>query len=37
MPFFVDARRINIVEIKIFYNNVIPYTRTDGEGKFVHV
>ncbi|WP_428740055.1 hypothetical protein [Sulfurimonas sp.] len=37
VPFFVDTRRINIVETNISYSNVIPYTRTDGEGKLVHV
>jgi hypothetical protein len=35
--FFVDTTRINIVETKISYSNVIPYARTDGEGNFVHV
>jgi hypothetical protein len=35
--FFVDIKRINIIETKISYSNVIPYTRTDGEGKLVHV
>jgi hypothetical protein len=37
VPFFVDTRRINIVETKISYSNVIPYARTNGEGKLVHV
>jgi hypothetical protein len=37
MPFFVDTKRINIIETKISYSNVIPYERTDGEGKFVNV
>jgi hypothetical protein len=37
VPFFVDTTRINIIETKIFYSNVIPYGRTDGEGKLVHV
>jgi hypothetical protein len=37
VPFFVDTKRINIVETKLFYSNVIPYERTDGEGKLVHV
>jgi hypothetical protein len=37
VPFFVDTTRINIIETKIFYSNVIPYVRTDGEGKLVHV
>jgi hypothetical protein len=37
VPFFVDTARVNIVETKISYNNVIPYMRTDGEGKLVHV
>jgi hypothetical protein len=37
VPFFVDIRTINIVEIKISYSNVIPYVCTDGEGKLVHV
>jgi hypothetical protein len=34
---FVDTRRVNIVETKISYSNVIPYLLTDGEGKLVHV
>jgi hypothetical protein len=37
VPFFVDTTRINIVETKISYSNVIPYARTNGEGKLVHV
>jgi hypothetical protein len=37
VPFFVDTRRINIVETKISYSNVIPYAHTDGEGKLVNV
>jgi hypothetical protein len=37
VPFFVDTRRINKVETKISYSNVIPYARTDGEGKLVYV
>jgi hypothetical protein len=37
VPFFVDTARINIIEIKISYSNVIPYARTYGEGKLVHV
>jgi hypothetical protein len=37
VPFFVDTTRINIVEIKIPYSNVIPYAHTNGEGKLVHV
>jgi hypothetical protein len=37
VTFFVDTRRINIIEIKISYSNVIPYACTDGEGKMVHV
>jgi hypothetical protein len=37
VPFLVDTKRINIVEIKISYSNVIPYMGTDGEGKLVHV
>jgi hypothetical protein len=37
VPFFVDIRRINIVGTIILYSNVIPYARTDGEGKHVHV
>jgi hypothetical protein len=36
VPFFVDRTRINIIETKISYSNVIPYVCTD-EGKFVHV
>jgi hypothetical protein len=36
-PFFVDTRRINIIETKISYTNVIPYARTDGGGKLVNV
>jgi ribosomal protein L20 len=30
-------KRINIVETKISYSNVISYMRTDGEGKLDHV
>jgi hypothetical protein len=37
VPFFVDTRRINNVETKISYSNVIPYACTDDEGKYVHV
>jgi hypothetical protein len=37
VSFFVDTTRINIVETKISYSNVIPYAHTDGEGKLVHV
>jgi hypothetical protein len=37
MHFFVDTRRINIVETRISYSNVIPYARTDGEGKLIHI
>jgi hypothetical protein len=37
VPFFVDPRRINIVETKLYYSNVIPYVRSDGEGKLVNV
>jgi hypothetical protein len=37
VPIFVDTTRINIVETKISYSNVIPYACTDSEGKLVHV
>jgi hypothetical protein len=37
VPFFMDTRRINIVETKISHNNVIPYVCTDAEGKLVHI
>jgi hypothetical protein len=37
VTFFVDTRRINIIETKISYINLIPYTLTDGEGKLFHV
>jgi hypothetical protein len=37
VPFIVDTTRINIVETKVSYSNVIPYALTDGEGKLVHV
>jgi hypothetical protein len=37
VPFYVDIRRINIVETKISYDNMIPYARTDGEGELVNV
>jgi hypothetical protein len=37
MPFFVDTRRINIIETQISYGNMIPYAYTDGKGKLVHV
>jgi hypothetical protein len=35
--FYVDTTRINIIETKVYYSNVIPYARTDDEGKLVHV
>jgi hypothetical protein len=37
VPFFVDTTRINIIETKISYSNVIPDACSDGEGKLVHV
>jgi hypothetical protein len=37
VAFLVDTKRINIVETKISYSNVIPYAGTDGDGKLVHV
>jgi hypothetical protein len=37
VPFFVDTTRINIVETKISYSNVIPYAHPDGNEKLVHV
>jgi hypothetical protein len=37
VPFFVDTKRIYIVETNISYSNVIPYACTDGEEKLVHV
>jgi hypothetical protein len=37
VSFFVDTKRINIIEIKISYSNMIPYTRINSEGKLVHV
>jgi hypothetical protein len=37
VPFFVDTGRINIVQTKISYSNMIPYVCTDGEGKLFHV
>jgi hypothetical protein len=36
VSFFMDTIRINIIETKASYSNVIPYARTDGEEKFVH-
>jgi hypothetical protein len=37
VPFFVDATRINNVETKISYSNVISYMHTNGAWKLVHV
>jgi hypothetical protein len=37
VPFCVGTERINIIEIKISYSNVIPYMHSDGKGKLVHV
>jgi hypothetical protein len=37
VSFFLDTTRINIIETKISYNNVIPYACIDDEGKLVHV
>jgi hypothetical protein len=36
VTFFVDTRRINIVETKISHSKVILYACTDGEEKLVH-
>jgi hypothetical protein len=33
----MDTKRINMIETKISYSNVIPYAHTNGEGKLVHV
>jgi hypothetical protein len=35
LPFFMDTKRINIIETKISYSNVIPYMCIDGDGKLV--
>jgi hypothetical protein len=37
VSFFVYIRRINIIETKISYSNVISYVCIDGEEKLVHV
>jgi hypothetical protein len=37
VSFFVDTQRTNIVKTKVSYSNMIPYARTDGEGKLAHV
>jgi hypothetical protein len=37
LPFFVDTKRLKIIETKISYSNVILYAHTDGEGKLVQV
>jgi hypothetical protein len=37
LPFFVDTKRINIIETNISYSNVILYAHTHGERKLVHV
>jgi hypothetical protein len=37
VSFFEDTTRIDIVETKISYSNMIPYAHTDGEGKLVHI
>jgi hypothetical protein len=37
VPFFVDTRKINIIETKISYSNMIPYACTDGEEKLIRV
>jgi hypothetical protein len=37
VSFFVNTGRINIIETKISYSDMISYTCTDGEGKLVHV
>jgi hypothetical protein len=37
VPFFVEIRRINIIDTKISYSNMIPYVCIDGEEKPVHV
>jgi hypothetical protein len=37
VSFFVDTKRIDIVETNISSSNVIPYVHTDVEGKLVHI
>jgi hypothetical protein len=37
VPLFVNTTRIDIIETKISYSNVIPYARTDGEEKLIPV
>jgi hypothetical protein len=36
VPFFVDTRRINIIETEISYTNAIHYARTDEENLFMY-
>jgi hypothetical protein len=37
VPFFVNTKRINIIETKISCSNMIRYARTNAEKKFVNV
>jgi hypothetical protein len=37
VSFFMDTKRINVIETKISYSKMILYSRTNGEGKLVHV
>jgi hypothetical protein len=37
VSFFVNTKRINIIEIKISYSNMIPYVCIDDEGKLIRV
>jgi hypothetical protein len=35
VPFFVDTHKINLIESKLSYECLIPYLRSDGDGKIV--
>jgi methylaspartate ammonia-lyase len=35
VPFFVDTKSINLLETRISYSTMLPYSRTDANGKLV--
>jgi hypothetical protein len=35
VPFFVDTKSINLLETRINYSTMLPFSRTDGNGKLV--
>jgi hypothetical protein len=35
VPFFVDTKSISVLETRISYSTILPYSRADANGKLV--